>query len=102
MRYVWLAAFAALFSISSAFLPGWWGGFLSNLGAGFVGSLLTVALIDRAIDAARTKERLRFKRLAFDRLRPAILRHLSFLFSLHKATATKSPDRKAAEIRGII
>jgi hypothetical protein len=90
-RYFWLAGFAVAFSAISVFSKGWLSGFASNLGAGFVGSLLTVFLIDRAIEAAQQQQSKRVKAVAFDRLRPKLISHLTFLFDLHKASAAAAP-----------
>jgi hypothetical protein len=98
-RYGWLSALAISFSVASYFCQGWLSGFLSNLGAGFVGSVLTVFLIDRAIERSNLREKIRVRRVAFDRLRPVLLSHILFLFNLHKASATKEPDAKPIEIQ---
>jgi hypothetical protein len=95
-RYIWLAALAIVFSVVSVVTIGWVSGFSSNLGAGFVGSLLTVFLIDRALEASRQRQADRVKRVAFDRLRTTLIRHLTFLFNLHKAAATSAPTHAPA------
>ena len=68
-RYFWLAGLAGLFSVGSFFTHGWISNFASNLGAGFVVSLLTVFLIDRAIESAQQQQSKRTKTAAFSRLR---------------------------------
>jgi len=75
----------------SVFSRGWFSGFASNLGAGFVGSLLTVFLIDRAIEAAQQQQSRRVRVAAFERLRPKVVSHLIFLFDLHKVSAATAP-----------
>ena len=101
LRYLWLLTLAALFSVGSYFVRGWLGGFLSNLGAGFVGSLLTVMLIDRTIEKARMREKIRIRRVAFDRLRSLLFNHILFLFSLHKASVAVKPASVATTIEGL-
>ncbi|MGP8245423.1 MAG: hypothetical protein ACLQVN_13000 [Bryobacteraceae bacterium] len=90
-RYFWLGILAALFSTISGFNKGWIGGFTANLGAGFVGSLLTVVLIDRAIESAQTQQSRRVMIAALNRLRPKLVSQLTFLFDLHKASAVAKP-----------
>jgi len=100
-RYLWLGALAAVFSVASYKFSGWTSGFLSNLGAGFVGSLLTVFLVERGIEKARERDAAHIKRAAFDRRRPAIVDHVRFLFNHHKACALKEPDKKPTDIAEI-
>jgi hypothetical protein len=98
-RYVWFGALAVASSVASyKLLSGWTSGFLSNLGAGFVGSLLTVFLVERGIEKARERDAARIKRAAYDRLRPAVVDHVRFLFNHHKACALKEPDKKPTDI----
>jgi hypothetical protein len=97
-RYIWFGTLAVAFSVASYRLSGWTSGFLSNLGAGFVGSLLTVFLVERGIEKARERDAARIKRAAFDRLRPALVDHVRFLFNHHKACALKEPNKKPMDI----
>ena len=73
------------------FSKGRFSGFAGNLGAGFVRSVLTVFLIDRAIEGAQQQQSRRVRVAAFERLRPKVVSHLIFLFDLHKASATTAP-----------
>jgi hypothetical protein len=88
-------------SVLSAQFDGWWGGFLSNLGAGFAGSLLTVGLVEVSIERSKRNEVRRIRRTAFARLKQPVVTHLQFLFNLHKATAGSAPAQGPREIQDI-
>src|ERR1035437_4905219 len=100
-RHFWLAGLAVAFSAISVFSKGWLSGFASNLGAGFVGSLLTVFLIDRAIEAAQQQQSARVKSVPSARLRPNLISHLTLLFDLHKASAAAAPTVGPARLDDI-
>jgi hypothetical protein len=70
----------------------WAASFTSNLAAGFLGSFLTVLLIDRALERERRTQTERVRKLAFAQLRPTVLNHLILLSGWYKATIPQQPS----------
>jgi hypothetical protein len=98
---VGLSVLAILISFFSAREEGWWGGFLSNMGAGFAGSVATVILIEISITRKEKDDRRRRRTAAFERLRYPFLTHIKLLFDLHKAAALAATSIEPREIRDI-
>lgn len=86
LQIVGLAILTALVSWASTCFDGWWGGFLSNLGAGFAGSLVTVVLVELSIERGRKKDMAQVRRIAFDGVRSKITNHLENLLKLQIAS----------------
>jgi hypothetical protein len=70
----------------------------SNLAAGFLGSFITVLLIDRAIAKEHDRESRRVRALALGQLRPFTLQLLELLFSWLRAAVKHPPQEKLSEI----
>ena len=71
-----------------------------NVGAAVLAIFLTVFLIDAAIRRNERRERLRVQRVAFQRLRTPLVRHLQVLFGLYKAAVTVRPQKCASDVQG--
>lgn len=92
--YLFLIVLAGLFSTFSflAFYEGQWiSGYLSDVAAGIIGSLLIIFLIDRIIERNKKKEQLRILRIALRRLRIPILWHMTLLCQIYKAVTKNKP-----------
>jgi len=91
---------AGSLAASHASLP-WLGSIGSNLAAGFLGSFLTVLLIDQAIAKERDRENRRVRTLALGQLRPLTLQLLELLCAWFRAAVKRPPERELAEIREV-
>ena len=83
---------------SHATLP-WLESIGSNLAAGFLGSFLTVLLIDSAIAKERDRENQRVRALALGQLRPFTLQQLDLLCAWFRAAVERPPEKEPANIR---
>jgi hypothetical protein len=70
----------------------------SNLAAGFLGSFITVLLIDRAITNERNQESQRVRVLALTQLRPFTLQQLELFCFWLKATLGRRPEKEPSGI----
>jgi hypothetical protein len=73
----------------------------SNLAAGFLGSFLTVLLIDRAIAKERDREKRQMRTLALGQLRRAALQQLELLCTWFRAAVSRPPEKEPADIPGL-
>ena len=80
--------------LASRYRIEWVAPFASNLAAGFLGSFLTVLLIDRALERERRTQNERIQKVAFAQVRPAILRHLIVLSDWYKAAIPQPPAKQ--------
>lgn len=79
----------------------WLDSFASNLASGFLGSFLTVLLIDRALEQERKQETARVRNIALAQLRPVLLGHLLLLTDWYKAASPERPSHLPSTIPGI-
>ncbi|NLE03738.1 MAG: hypothetical protein GX638_02910 [Crenarchaeota archaeon] len=71
----------------------WLSGYLSNLAAGIVGSLLVVFLIDQITKQNKEKEHIQMEKIAFQKLKSVVLRQMGLLCDVYKAACIKKPDQ---------
>jgi hypothetical protein len=96
--YVVLILLTVILSVFSAYLffsfgELWLSGYLTNLSAGLVGSLIVILLIDRIIERNKEKERAQMQRIAFQRLRGPIQRHMIMFVDIFKAASQNKPQQ---------
>lgn len=104
-RYLILLILAALAASGSLAASHWHLSWLeslaSNLAAGFLGTFLTVFLIDTAIARERERESRRVRALALGQLRSSLLRQLDLLCGWFKAAAKHKPTTQLSDLKDI-
>lgn len=80
-----------LFYFSRTDKADWLAAIWSNLSAGFLGSFLTVVVVDRALKKREQSERLRIQRLAMQQLKSILIGHVRELASWFKAASSERP-----------
>jgi len=70
----------------------WLSSYLSNIATGLIGSLIIILFIDRLLERERQKQGLRIMRVALNRLKAPIQRHMALLCEFYKAAALNKPS----------
>jgi hypothetical protein len=104
--YVVLILLTLILSAFSAYLfftlgELWLSGYLTNLGAGIIGSLIVIFLIDRIIEQNKEKERAKMQKIAFQRLRGPILQHVIMFVDIFKASSQNKPQQNPANYEDV-
>lgn len=77
----------------------WISSLSGNLFSGTVGILITVALVDRIIEAQQEKVRQKYKTIAFRQLRLELLDQFGMFFNIFKSSVISKPEKDCTNMR---
>lgn len=98
LSYLILIALAIAAALCyAAFSDAWVRDWSSNIGAGLIGSLAVLFLIDRTLETRRLREQQRVRHVALSQLRIPLMRHLLLLANWYKASVANVPDEPPAD-----
>jgi hypothetical protein len=84
--------------IYALFDEGWIRDWSSNIGAGLMGSLVIILLIDQVLETRRLREQQRVRTVALSQLRTPLMRHVLLLANWYKASVASVPEEPPRDI----